>query len=97
MESLERNALNIDLIPTTKMLSIMGRQGDSLCTLSNVIYEKAIAMTGNGILPAKAHTGLSLPENQYIFLNGIYHYQLIFLFPLSTPGSWLAGESFNVV
>lgn len=53
MESLERNVSNIDLIPTRKRLSIMGRQRDSLCTLSNVIYEKAIAMTGNGILPAK--------------------------------------------
>lgn len=54
MESLERNVLNIDLISTRKRLSIMGRKSDPLFTLSNVIYEKAIAMMGNGILPAKA-------------------------------------------
>lgn len=33
MESLERNVLNIDLIPTRKRLSIMGRKSDSLFTL----------------------------------------------------------------
>lgn len=74
MESLERNVLNIDLIPTRKRLSIMGRQSDSLFTLSNIIYEKAIAMMGNGTLPAKAQDCHYLGINiffltEYIIIN----------------------------
>jgi hypothetical protein len=60
------------------------------------MYEKAITTMGNGIFPCKS-VRLSLPENQYIFLNGIYHYQLIFFFPFSTPESWVARESFTVI
>lgn len=49
----------------------MGRQRDSLCTLSNVMYEKAIAMTGNGILPAKVQDCHYLGINTFFLMEYI--------------------------
>lgn len=67
MGSLERIHfffLNIDLIPSRKSLSVMVRQGYSQFPLSNVIYVKTVFTTRNG-----KNARLSLPGNQYIFLN----------------------------
>ena len=73
-----------------------GEAGLLLLPLYHAAYVKAIPVTGSGIRPHE-NARLSLPGNQCLFLNGIYHYQLIFLFPLSTPESQTAGESFNAI